>query len=187
MQAMSVSAAALRRVPGDYPAMRLLWAYLGLAGDEAFLATPELRNVFARHVVELLALAIGARRDAAELAKSRGGRAARLAAIKQDIDEALQRPDLSVGWIAGRNNVTPRYVQLLFQESGTTFTQYVLEQRLQAARRALTNAARMTSPISAIAFGCGFADLSNFNRAFRRRFGCTPGEHRAPARGATVR
>jgi AraC-like DNA-binding protein len=171
-----------RGLPGDSPAMRLLSGYLRLARDEQCLATPELRNAFARHVVDLLALAIGATRDAAELAKSRGGRAARLAEIKQDIDNALQRPELSVGSIAARNNVTPRYVQLLFEESGTTFTQYVLERRLQAACSALTDAARMTAPISAIAYASGFADLSNFNRAFRKRFGCTPSDIRGGGR-----
>jgi AraC-like DNA-binding protein len=167
-----------RRVPGGTPAMRLLSGYLQLARDQECIATPELRDAFARHVVDLLALAIGATRDAAELAKSRGGRAARLQAIKEDIRSALDRHDLSVGLIAARNNVTPRYIQLLFEESGTTFTRYVLERRLLAAHRVLTDAARFTGPISAIAFACGFADLSNFNRAFRKRFGCTPSEVR---------
>ena len=36
-------------------------------------------------------------------------------------------------------------------------------------------------PIGAIAFDAGFADLSHFNRSFRRRFGGTPSEVRAQA------
>jgi AraC-like DNA-binding protein len=36
--------------------------------------------------------------------------------------------------------------------------------------------------ISAIAFAVGFADLSHFNRAFRRRYGCTPSDVRASGR-----
>jgi AraC-like DNA-binding protein len=31
-------------------------------------------------------------------------------------------------------------------------------------------------PISTIALDCGFGDISNFNRAFRRRYGITPSE-----------
>jgi AraC-like DNA-binding protein len=33
--------------------------------------------------------------------------------------------------------------------------------------------------ITAIAYECGFNDLSYFNRSFRRRFGLTPSEARA--------
>jgi AraC-like DNA-binding protein len=35
--------------------------------------------------------------------------------------------------------------------------------------------------ISAIAYEAGFADLSHFNRAFRRRYGETPSDVRARA------
>jgi AraC-like DNA-binding protein len=33
-------------------------------------------------------------------------------------------------------------------------------------------------PVSAIAFACGFGDLSYFNRAFRRRYCATPSDVR---------
>jgi transcriptional regulator GlxA family with amidase domain len=35
--------------------------------------------------------------------------------------------------------------------------------------------------IADIAFACGFGDISNFNRMFRRRFGDTPSGVRAAA------
>jgi hypothetical protein len=76
------------RIPADTKALQLLSCYLDLVRDERLLATPELQKVFTGHVVDLLALCIGTTRDAAELAKSRGGRAARLYAIKQDIQRA---------------------------------------------------------------------------------------------------
>jgi AraC-like DNA-binding protein len=162
----------------------MLLRYLQLARDEQFLATGELKRAFAHHVVDLLALSIGATRDASEQARMRGVRAARLQAMKEDIRAALARPDLSVRTIAERHNVTPRYVQTLFDESGSTFTQFVLEQRLAAAYRHLTDVARPGVPVSTIAYEAGFADLSNFNRVFRRRFGCTPSEARSAARAA---
>jgi AraC-like DNA-binding protein len=170
-----------RPVPAASPEMRMLSSYLRLARDEQFLVTPELRKAFATHVVDLLALCIGPNRDAAALAKSRGLRAARLHAIKQDVQNALGRADLSVRLIADRHGVTPRYVQILFEESGATFSQFVLEQRLAAVYRTLTDSARSKMPISTIAYGAGFADLSNFNRAFRQRFGRTPSDVRAMA------
>ena len=78
--------------------------------------------------------------------------------------------------VAARHSVSVRYVQKLFEESGCTFTQYVIEQRLTAAYRAF--AERPPIPINAIVYELGFNDLSNFNRAFRRRFGCTPSDVR---------
>ena len=71
-------------------------------------------------------------------------------------------------------------MQRLFEESGWTFTQFVMEQRLAAAYQAL--AAPSDVPIHTIAYELGFSDLSNFNRAFRQRFGCTPSDVRNAAR-----
>jgi len=60
----------------------------------------------------------------------------------------------------------------------TTFSEFVLEHRLLLARRLLTNPGNRLSKISTIAYDAGFADISYFNRAFRRRFEATPSELR---------
>jgi AraC-like DNA-binding protein len=72
----------------------------------------------------------------------------------------------------------------VFEESGTTFTQYVTEQRLAAAYEALRRGTSIDVPISTIAYDCGFSDISHFNRAFRRQFGCTPSDARNTARSS---
>jgi AraC-like DNA-binding protein len=72
-------------------------------------------------------------------------------------------------------------VQRIFAESGSTFTQYVTEQRLAAAYKALRHISN-DLPISTIAYDCGFANVSHFNRLFRQRFGCTPSDVRVAAR-----
>ena len=56
-----------------------------LFDDQQSLATPELRSLVVNHVYDLVALALGATRDAAEMANGRGMRAARLHAIKTEI------------------------------------------------------------------------------------------------------
>jgi AraC-like DNA-binding protein len=170
-----------RRIPGSNPSLQMLVRYLELARDGSFLTTPELSDAFTNHVADLLALSLGATREAAEVARMRGVRAARLQAMQEDILNSLRRPDLSVHGIAARYNVTPRYVQKLFEGSGSTFTRFVSEQRLTAAYKMLTDYARSSLSISTIAYECGFTDLSNFNKAFRRRFGCTPTDVRAGA------
>jgi AraC-like DNA-binding protein len=107
---------------------------------------------------------------------------ARLDAIKADIAEHLESCELSLGDVAGRQRVTPRYVQMLFERDGTTFSEYVLRQRLGRAYGMLTDPDYGRWTISAIAFEVGFGDLSYFNRAFRRRYVVPPSSVRAAVR-----
>jgi AraC-like DNA-binding protein len=163
----------LRRVPSTTPALAMLKSYVHIAWEEETLAR-SLQDVVVSHVHDLLAVAIGATRDAAEIAQARGVRAARLNAIKQDITRNLDQPDLSVAALAARHHCTPRFVQRLFENEGTTFTEYVLAQRLVRAHRMLTDPRHAHQKISTIALDAGFADLSYFNRAFRQLYGDTP-------------
>ncbi|MCK9910075.1 helix-turn-helix transcriptional regulator, partial [Microbacteriaceae bacterium K1510] len=64
--------------------------------------------------------------------------------------------------------------QMLFEHAGTTFSEFVLAERLQRAHQMLTDPQRAHQRISEIAFAAGFSDLSYFNRRFRQRFGDTP-------------
>jgi AraC-like DNA-binding protein len=171
-----IEAAAGGRIRAGTPALQLLQAYL--ANLPATPADPALNRLVAAHVYDLLALAIGATRDGAHAARQRGVRAARLAVIRGDL---ARDPDLTVYDVALRQGVTPRYVQMLFEEAGTTFTEVVLENRLAAARRMLASPRYADWSITAIALEAGFGDLSYFNRRFRQRFTRTPSDVRAAA------
>jgi AraC-like DNA-binding protein len=174
-----------RRMLAGTPALCLLRRYLGLLDEVTdVLAAPELQHATVTHIYDLIAMTLGATRDAAEIAKGRGVRAARLKAIKDDIVRHLGDEALSVGAVAARHAVTPRYVQRLFEETGATFTEYVVGQRLSRAHRLVTDPRLADRTLTAIAFEVGFSDLSYFNRAFRRLFGATPSDVRAQARRA---
>jgi AraC-like DNA-binding protein len=134
-----------------------------------------------------VALALGSVRDAAQEAANLGLRAARLHEIKAYITRNLSRPTLSVPEVAEQHGVTPRYVQMLFAAEGVTFSEFVLSQRLVHAQRMLSEPVSAGRSISAIAFEAGFADLSYFNRAFRRRFGTTPSDIRCSAMGRAAK
>ena len=173
-------AAVMQRVPADTEVLQLLIDYVTMAVSRHSLADVELRRVLGTHVHDLVALMVGATRDGIEIAGSRGLRMARLNAIKSDIMARLSNEKLSVGEIATRHRMTPRYVQLLFESEGKTFSEYLVEQRLQRAYRMLTNSVGWT--IGSIAFEVGFSNLSYFNRTFRRRYGMTPSDVREAAR-----
>jgi AraC-like DNA-binding protein len=170
-----------RRIPSRTSALSLLTNYIKVAQDAERIEGSLLQHLVAHHVHDLMGLAVGATRDAMEMANGRGMNAARLSAMKNDIAKNLDQPDLSVGALAHRHSCTPRFVQRLFETEGTTFTEYVLEQRLARAYRRLTDPRREGEKISAVAWDSGFGDVSYFNRAFRRRYGVAPSDVRAKA------
>jgi AraC-like DNA-binding protein len=161
------------------PATRHLGRYISflldadeLGQDNALTARIETT------LTDLLALAIGAGRDAAHLAQKRGLRAARLHTVLQAIAADFTKPDFSPPALARKLGFSPRYIQDLLQETGATFSERVLELRLQKARATLMDRRSERLKISEIAFACGFGDVSYFNQAFRRRFGCSPTQYR---------
>jgi AraC-like DNA-binding protein len=166
-----------RPVPANTPALALLRRYIDILKQEETIATPDLQRLAVLHVYDLLALAIGPTRDALHVAKHRGVGAVHLSAIKKEIAENAGRK-CSVEAIAARHRLSPRHVQRLFEQEGTSFTEFLHEQRLLGAYRMLVSPRFAHLRISDIAFEAGFNDLSWFNRLFRRRFGVTPADAR---------
>jgi len=171
---VDLDACLVRPIPRGTEALRLLTSYAEVVEDTSALAMPELRGLLVAHFHDLVSMSIGATRDAAEIARGRGVRAARLRAIKAYILENLSRGDLSIGAVASQHGISARYVRMLFDGEGATYSDFVLDNRLARAHRMLRDPRYVGHTISAMAFECGFGDLSYFNRAFRRRFGATP-------------
>ncbi len=174
-----LDACLVRTIPRDTEALRLLTSYAGLVNEIDAMSRPEMRSLIATHFHDLISLTLGATRDAVQTAMGRGVRAARLRAIKNDILANLGHADLSIDAVARRHGITPRYLGMLFAGEQTSFSQFVLASRLERAHRVLRDPRYLERPVSAIAFACGFGDLSYFNRAFRRRYAATPSDVRA--------
>jgi AraC-like DNA-binding protein len=178
---IDVGDAVMRLIPRDTEALRLLTSYVRPLLRHGALASPEIRRLAVAHVHDLVALTLGATRDAAGVAESRGMRAARLRAAKAYVVENSSRRNLSVGSVAAHLGVTPRYLQRLFESDGGTFSALLLAQRLASAHRMLTQSRFAQYAVSAIAYDAGFGDLSYFNRSFRQRYGATPRDIRETA------
>ena len=108
----------------------------------------------------------------------RGLRAARLQHILVEIRAGFATPGFSPHAVAHKLGVTPRYVQNLLQETGSSFTERVLEFRLQRACAMLADMRHDRMKIGEIAEACGFNEIPYFNRRFRRRFGASPTQYR---------
>jgi transcriptional regulator GlxA family with amidase domain len=59
--------------------------------------------------------------------------------------------------------------------TGITFMDSLLELRLGHASRLLIDT---TQSVAEVAYNCGFNNISNFNRLFKKKKGCTPKEFR---------
>ncbi len=129
-------------------------------------------------ILDLMALAYRPLKCAATIETVRANRRS---LARDYIQGRLCDPDLSVGSIAQALGVSPRYVQLLFAETATTPSAYILDRRLdQAAERLRGQAAR--GAVTQVALAVGFNDLTHFGRAFRRRFGVSPSDYGAGLR-----
>ena len=170
-----------RPIDGDQPAMRYLRRYLHvLLGPTGAEGDPLLTAHVETTLLDLVALALGAQRDARHVAAARGLRAVRLQAVVAEIKGGFADAVFSVDRAAERLGLSPRYVQTLLHETGETFTERVLELRLQKARKMLASPRNLDAHVGQIAYACGFNQVTYFNRCFRRRFGLTP----TAARGA---
>jgi AraC-like DNA-binding protein len=168
----------LCRIPRGTGMLRLLRSYLDAVFYDPALAIPKMRQLIAAQLCDLVAVTLGATRDATTVAEGRGIRAARLRAIKGDIEAHLTGCDLSPGAVARRQQISDSYIRKLFESEGTSFSQFALGRRLARAHRMLMDPGWASRSIASIAFDAGFGDLSYFNRTFRRCYGLTPSEVR---------
>lgn len=171
---------SIARPLGHNPALTaLLHQYYDSAVQHAPGLDALAQHAVSQHLMDLVVLVLGGRRDAAELAKERGLSAARLEAIKADILARLGDGSLTLADLARRHRASPRTIQLLFEPTGITFSEFLLEQRLLRAARLLRDPVHRLSKISDLAYLSGFNDVSYFHRTFRRRFGMTPADAKA--------
>ena len=171
-----------RPIPSSNVVLGLLIRYLDFVQTGNELTDPAIARSVSDHIVDLATLTLGARGDIAEMAKRRGGKAARLNAIKSDILHALGRSDLSTELLAARHGISARYVRKLFEEEGSSFSDFVVAERINMAHRMLSDRRYGDLNIAQIAHESGFGDVSYFNRMFRRRYGATPSDLRQAAR-----
>lgn len=94
------------------------------------------------------------------------------------IEDQLANPDLSPRMAAEHFGISVRYIHKRFAMQGTTFGNYVRTKRLNRIRRDIHSLPH-SQPIAMLAYRWGFNDFSTFLRAFKREFGCTPGQYRS--------
>jgi AraC-like DNA-binding protein len=94
------------------------------------------------------------------------------------VTSRIRDPNLTVTGVANALGMSARNVGKLMRVEGVGLAAFILEQRLEGAALWLNEPRHAHLTIMQIAYGWGFGDLSHFHRAFRLRFGQSPGQYR---------
>jgi AraC-like DNA-binding protein len=132
-------------------------------------------------VVNMLAAAISEQLGCESRVPPETHRAAMILRIKAFVDARLEDPELSSAGIAHAHNISPRYLQKLFESAGTTVTDWIRQRRLEHCQNDLLDPRFADMSIGAIAARWGMIDSSYFSRLFKTAYGTTPREFRAHA------
>jgi len=93
-----------------------------------------------------------------------------------DYIQAHFREEIRLTALADQIGMSPSAFSRFFsQRTGKSLTDYLLDMRIGFATRRLIDT---TDTIAEICYDSGFSTLSNFNRIFKERKGCTPREFR---------
>lgn len=86
------------------------------------------------------------------------------------------REEISVEDLARLSHLSKSYFMSCFKKAaGVSAMEYLAQLRIHAACEALSGG---DERVSEIAYRCGYGNLSNFNRQFKRIAGCSPKEYR---------
>ena len=177
----------LRRVPGtetltaisfgsDRPLQKLAHDFVYRLCQSADEIQPEHAVRLSEQAVDLVAMALSERLGTQALPSTR--RLALLHRLKAHVRTHLADSDLSISETATALGVSPRYVNDLLSEEGTSFQRFVLTERLAQCQRDLASPILAHRHVSEIAFAWGFNDVSHFGRVFRERYGLSPRDFR---------
>jgi AraC-like DNA-binding protein len=93
--------------------------------------------------------------------------------VKRFIERNVGNENLDPDTVANSLGISRRYLTRLFERDGSSVMRYVLQQRLERAKRILTSGGAALR-ISDVAWQCGFVSAAHFSRAFKKQYGRSP-------------
>ena len=94
------------------------------------------------------------------------------------IEKRCTEPDLNIDNLAAYSAVSRRTLQRIFNRAGLSVSHAIQTERLRHAWNILRKYRKDNVSITEVAFDCGFNSVSYFNRAFRARYGVSPGKYK---------
>ncbi|WP_434034103.1 acetamidase/formamidase family protein [Cupriavidus sp. a3] len=150
---------------------------MALSFDTVVAAEGKALQPFENTIISCLGAVLADSRatPAADMTPSRSAIFAR---VCSRINARLSEPELSLAAIAADERLSARYLQKLFEKSGSSFSSYLRTSRLDRCRADLANAQYEKLSIADICYRWGFNDPSYFSHAFREQFGISPRAYR---------
>ena len=99
----------------------------------------------------------------------------RVQKVKSYIEQNYKK-EIRLTTLADIAGMSPSAFSRFFKlHTGRNLSEYIIDQRLGYASRMLVDS---TNSVAEISYSCGFNNLSNFNRIFKKRKRCSPSEFR---------
>lgn len=152
----------------------VLYSHVDSLAQQLELFTAADHAAVRRATLELLTAAMSHRVDTPQ----RGLALRYLKQLQDYILANLQDESLSPTSIAAANHMSPRYVHMLFAQTGVSASSWIRTQRLERCRDDLRSRAYRDCSIAEVAYTWGFSDPSHFTRVFKRQYGLGPREYR---------
>jgi AraC-like DNA-binding protein len=179
VMAAGAALAVVWTIYGAWDAMRpigfegLMGLHLGIAAVAVFLAIEAWRQTRTIYPV------VGRLADPHPPPTSRNWAAqAELWSDRVRREGWTSEPELTLAGLAARLGTNTSYLSKALNEGlGVNFSTFVNDLRSEVVAAEIERGA--TASLLTLAMDAGFSSKASFNRAFRRRFGCTPQTHRA--------
>lgn len=106
--------------------------------------------------------------------------------VKRFIAMHIKDYRLSVDFIAQAENISKRYLHMLFKDNDVSISRYIQQLRLEGCYKDLINNEFRHLATSDIALDWGFGDVSHFYRCFKLRYSLTPKQLRMQAKAGMI-
>ncbi|MFO1428412.1 MAG: helix-turn-helix domain-containing protein [Steroidobacteraceae bacterium] len=162
-------------LPREAPATRLLAQLAAIAAAVPEPLPPHIAAGVGHLIAETLVAALPGN-------ERHGLTQYHVARAKETALARLGDPGLSPAKIAAVTGLSTAHLHRLFAACGEAVMAWVWARRLEACRRDLEDPCYDGLPVAAIGFRWGYKTDAHFSRAFKVRYGATPGEWRRKQR-----
>jgi len=140
--------------------------------DETDSLNKETQSKLSETFVSLLASSI--REATSEINRAPRSKETQLLRTKHFIKKHLRNPELNLNIIAASQNISERYLHILFENEGLTPSRFIWNERLKSTHADLSNPLLSHRSISDICLAWGFNDTAHFSRAFKAKYNVSP-------------
>jgi AraC-like DNA-binding protein len=151
------------------PDVAVLKSLIAGAAAHGEKCTTYNKGLIVKHLVDLMEIITNDLRGPRRLR----GSDAKLREIKRYIELNVGDEGMNVERVATAMGVSRRYLAKLFQRDGSSMMRYLMQQRLEQAKRLLISDSDGLR-VREVARKCGFVSAAHFSNAFKKQYGVRP-------------